>query len=329
MTAPQITVAMTAFNAEAYIGPAIESMLVQTHGDFELLVVDDRSSDGTRAVAEMLAARDPRVRPVDSPEKGRVPALNTILGQARGEWFAVFDADDIARPDKLERQMAFLAAHPDHGVVGSDNRVIGAHGELLSRPPIDRPCTHEALTADMESGIKLLHSTMVARTDLVRQAGGYRSPFRFSQDYDLYLRLAQLTRMANLPDKLVDYRVYSEQVSTKHLVAQTLSAVVAWLGHRARSEGRADPLDRMAALPALGTLESLFGVPDADAYAREKIVARIIFSPETLAGDGYRALLDHIGEAGASPDLWRAAGRMLKAGYPGKAACVGLALAAA
>ena len=329
MITPAISVAMTACNVAPYIAPAIESLLAQTYDDFEVLIVDDRSTDGTRAMADALALRDSRVRVLACGEKGRVPALNHLLAEARGAWFAVFDADDVARPDKFEKQMAFLAAHPDHGVVGSDNRIIGPDGQPLARPPIDRPLGHEALTADMENGIKLLHSTMVARTELVRRVGGYRAPFRFSQDYDLYLRLARAARMANLPDKLVDYRIYPGQVSTRHLVAQTLSAVVAWLSHCARVGGRPDPLAGQNTLPALGTLETLFAVPGADTYARKKIVDRIIFSPETLAGDGYHPLLDHIREAGACAELWRAAARMLKAGYPGKAARVGLALAAA
>lgn len=326
---PSVTIAMTAYNVAPYIGAAIESLLAQTYGDFELLIVDDQSNDASRAVAERFAAADGRVQLVASGEKGRVPALNRILGEARGAWFAVFDADDVARPDKFERQMAFLKANPDHGVVGSGNRTINADGRLLVSPPFDRPLRHEDLIADMESGIKLLHSTMIARTELVRQVGGYRAPFRYSQDYDLYLRLAGVTRMANLEEKLVDYRVYSDQVSTRHLVAQTLSATVAWYSHRARAQGQADPLSGMSALPALGTLDHLFGVTGADAHARARIIERIVYSPETLAGDGYSPLLDHIREAGASATLWRAAARMLKAGFPGKAARVGLALATA
>jgi hypothetical protein len=320
---------MTAYNAERFIAAAIESVLNQSFGDLELLVVDDRSEDRTGAIAASYAARDPRIRLIASDRKGRVPALNRTLEEARAPWFAVHDSDDVALPDKFERQMAFLAAHPEYGVIGSDNELIGPDDAPVVRPPVVRPLDHEAMTADMEAGILLLHSTMIARTDIMRAIGGYRAPFAYSEDYDIYLRLAVATRMANMPERLLRYRVYPEQVSTKHLVVQTYRAVVAWLSHRARLEGRPDPVAGLEELPPLGSLDALFGLVGTDRYVREKIVQRMIFCPATLAGDGFPLLLDHIAESGARGELWRAAARLLKAGHPHRAARLGFALAAA
>lgn len=323
---PLVSVAMTAYNAGRHIDAAIASVAAQTFTDFELLVVDDRSTDNTRQIAADWAQRDARVKLLDCPDKGRVPALNRCLTAAGGAWFAVLDADDVAYPNKFAAQLAYLAAHPDVGVLGSDNRIIDGAGQPLARPPINRPQSHADLTADMEAGIMLLHSTMIARTDIMRAIGGYRAPFRYSQDYDLYLRLAMVTQMVNLPDQLVDYRVYPEQVSTAQLVAQIQSARIAWLGHQVRQAGRADPLDQLSTLPELGTLEQLFAIPGADDMVRARIAEGILYSPQSLAGNGYRPVIDHIARNGGDRRYWRSAARLLRAGYLRQAAGMAAAL---
>ncbi len=329
MGTPLISVAMTAYNSAPFVGEAVESLIAQTLGDFELLVVDDRSTDSTGTVLAEAAARDSRIRIVQCAQKGRVPALNQAVAEARAPWLAIMDSDDIAMPERFERQIAFLEANPGHGIVGSSAQVVGPNGKPVERPPLSRPQTHEDLAANLEDGVNLHHPSVIASTALVREAGSYRAPFRFAQDYDLFLRLSRRTRMANLPEALVSYRLHPGQVSTRHLVAQTLSAVVAWLSHCACRDGRPDPIAALQSLPPLGTLDALFDTTGADAYARRRIVDRILYAPEALAGDGYEALLGHIREAGPKPHLWRAAARLLRAGYPGQAARVGAALTVA
>lgn len=326
MASPVISVAMTAYNGERHLAEAIDSILAQSFADFELLVVDDRSTDNSRAVIEACASRDPRVRLVECAAKGRVPALNAIIDQSRGPWFAVMDADDVAHPERFARQMAFLAANPGHGMVGTDTVLIGPDSQPIERPFAPRPCSHDEIVANLEEGVVMLHSAMIARTDLVREVGKYRAPFVTSQDYDLFLRLSTCTRMANLPDRLVSYRIYPEQVSTQKLVEQTLAAVVAWHSHLSRLEGRYDPVEGLERLPELGSLDLLFARKGVDAYARKRIINRISYAPDLLAGEAKDILIKHIREVPSRKALWRLAPRLALAGFLLESAQVAAAL---
>src|SRR4029079_10086491 len=109
MTTPAISVAMSVYNGERFLGPAIESILAQTFGDFEFLILDDGSRDATTQIVLDYAARDARVRPILRENRGLVASLNQLLDEARAPLVARMDADDIARPERFERQIAFLA----------------------------------------------------------------------------------------------------------------------------------------------------------------------------------------------------------------------------
>ena len=164
------------------------------------------------------------------------------------------------------------------------------------------------------------------RRDLVRKVGGYRAVYRHAEDYDLWLRLSQVTRMANLPDDLVSYRVYSGQVSTRHVVEQTRNAAIAWLAHHERVAGRADPVAGRTRAPELEELDALFGLGSA-AYVRRRIVNRTLYSVEALTGDGWDALLGYIAEGGSDQRLWpRSLGvpsAARRTGRPRRQACNG------
>ncbi len=329
MSAPLVTVSMSAFNAAAFLPEAIESVLAQTFGDFEFLIVNDGSTDGSGDVIDSYARKDSRIAALHQENIGLVRSLNRMTDVAKGRWLARIDADDACLPDRLEKQIAFLTANPEVGIVGSNAYIVDTSGKELARPDVSRPLVHEEIVANFKEGVNLHHPTIMVETDLLRKAGGYRAPFRFAQDYDLYLRLLPHTRMANLPDPLIRYRVHSEQASTKHLFEQTLSAVVAWYSHEARLAGRPDPMDERDTLPEVGTLDAVFGTSGADEYARRRIMQRIIYSPDILAGEGFGVLVDHVRESGASSDLWRIVPRLARAGHYAKAARIGAALMAA
>jgi hypothetical protein len=312
---PAVSVAMSVYNGAAYLGPAIESVLAQTFGDFEFLVLDDGSVDASRAIAEGYAARDARVRVISRPNRGLVASLNQLFAEARAPLVARFDADDICAPDRFERQLAFLADHPDHGLIGSATRYIDTAGKPAANPPIVRPLTHADFLANLEGGPLLCHSAVLVRRDLVREAGGYRPAYRHAEDYDLWLRLSRTTRIANLPECLLDYRISPDQVSSRHMIEQAQNAAIAWLVHRAVTEGEADPTDRLAALPPLAVLDTVLG-PGSAAYVRRKVVSRALYAPEMLTGEAWSLLLDHIADSGADPQLWRLALRLLRAGRP-------------
>lgn len=325
--APALTVVMSVYNDGPFVGAAIDSILAQSFHDFEFLIIDDHSADDSAAVIAQRAAADPRIRVIPSPEKGRVPALNGLFAQARAPWVALMDSDDISLSDRFERELAFLAAHPDHGAISCNCAIIDAQGNPLVRPAIDRPLVHEGILANLEAGPLLNHNAVIVSRAAVERIGGYRAAFRHAEDYDLWLRLSQVTRLANLPDSLVKYRVYPGQVSSAHIVEQTRNAVIGWLAHERRLAGLSDPTEGLADLPGLDGIDDLFG-PGSARYARRRIVERILFCADALTGGGWSALIGHIADSGPAPHLWRAAARMLRAGKPLHAARTALALAA-
>ena len=184
LSRPAITVAMSVYNGAAFLAPAIESVLAQTFGDFEFLVLDDGSNDDSRAIAEGYAARDSRLHVISRANRGLVASLNQLFTEARAPIVARFDADDLCRPERLARQYAFLMAQPDHGLVGAGTRYIDAAGHPAPNVPVERPSDHAGIVASLEDGPNLCHSVVMVRRDLVLAAGGYRSAFTHAEDQD-------------------------------------------------------------------------------------------------------------------------------------------------
>lgn len=323
--APPLTVAMSVYNNGPFVGKAIDSILDQSFGDFEFLIVNDGSTDESGVVIEERAACDSRMRVIHQENRGFIASLNRMLAEARSPWIARMDGDDVSFPERFTRQMDFLAAHPDHGVISCAASLIGPDGEPVTRPPIVRPTTHEGLVANLESGPLINHNAVIYSREAVLSVGAYRSAYRHAEDYDLWLRLSTVTRMANLPEALVAYRLYPDQVSSRHVVAQARHAAIAWLAHCERLAGRPDPTEGCDTLPSLDKLDAIFGKGSA-AYVRRRVIDRTLYSPEAIGGEGYEILIDHIAENGTEPALWRAAARLLKSGRPGKAAGVANAL---
>lgn len=312
-TLPAISVAMSVYNGEAHLAAAIESVLSQSFGDFEFLILDDGSADASRSIAEGYAARDPRIRLICRKNRGLVTSLNELFGAARAPLVARFDADDLCAPERFANQSAFLADHPGHGLVGCDTPYIDAAGQPSGNPPITRPHDHEGLCANLEDGPLICHSAVMVRRELVLAAGGYRPAYTHAEDYDLWLRLAGLTKLANLPEPLLYYRITPGQVSTRHMVEQARNAAIAWLAHRERLAGRPDPTEGMAQLPAIDALDPLFG-PGSASFVRRRVVNRTLYSPEALAGAGWDILLAYAAEARTDPRLWRSAARLMRGG---------------
>lgn len=325
MSAPPLTVAMSVYNNGRFVGEAIDSILDQSFGDFEFLIVNDGSTDKSGAVIEDRAASDSRIRVIHQENRGFIASLNRMLAEARSPWIARMDGDDISFPERFAKQMAFLEANPDHGVIGCSASLIGPEGEAVTRPPIVRPLTHEGLIENPESGPLINHNAVIYSREAVLAVGAYRPAYRHAEDYDLWLRLSTVTLMANLPEALVAYRLYPDQVSARHVVAQARHAAIAWLAHCERKAGKPDPTEGSETLPALEQLDAIFGKGSA-AYVRSRVIDRTLYSPEAIGGEGYEMLIDHIAENGTDPALWRAAARLLKSGRPRKAAGVANAL---
>jgi len=205
---PRISVIVTAYNRVAMVGDAIASVLRQTMADFELIVVDDGSTD--RTVEIVKAIDDPRIRLiVHEWNRGVQHARNSGLEAARGEYVAWLDSDDLARPRRLEIEADYLDAHPEIAMIGSAAGTIRAGGGR-SRLPRARASCHEQIAAMLLFRSALLQSSLMGRADILKQYP-YRSDFPVCEDLDQFIRLARDHRVANLPQVLVDRRMHTGQ----------------------------------------------------------------------------------------------------------------------
>jgi glycosyltransferase involved in cell wall biosynthesis len=327
MSTPTISVALSVFNAERFLDEAISSVLAQSFGDFEFLILDDGSSDASRAIIEDHARRDSRIRAIIRENRGLIASLNQLIEESRAGLIARMDGDDICHPERFARQVAFLADHPDHGVVGCWTADIDENGQPYRIGGQDHPVTHEAFLEAIErNGPLLCHPGVMYRRDVVRAVGGYHAAFRHCEDLDLWLRLASV-RIANIPERLLTYRHYAGQVSNRHLTEQQIGAAVARLAYMERQGGRPDPTEHLDRLPALCEIGALFGAEDAPRTARSQIARSLLHSRSALAGEGFDILLHHVREGGSGHDLWRTAARLLTFGEPVKALRLACALA--
>jgi glycosyltransferase involved in cell wall biosynthesis/SAM-dependent methyltransferase len=235
-----VTVLMPVYNAGPYVAEAIESILQQTHRDFEFLIVDDGSTDDSLAILDRFAAQDSRIHLVKLAHQGVAAALNHGLATAHGAIVVRMDADDVSRPERIAHQLAYLADNPDVAVVGTAIRGIDANGQPFT---VTRyPTTPSEIEAGLQQGYSTLaHPAVAFRRDIVQAAGGYRTAFNHAEDLDLWLRISERHRIANLPDLLVDLRSHGENVSRSRRREQALAGHLAKLAARERRAGRPDP----------------------------------------------------------------------------------------
>ena len=230
MTIPAVSVLMGVWNGAPRVREAVESVLGQTMGDLELIVIDDGSTDGTPAILESFG--DPRLRVEQRGRGGLTSALNRALTLARAPLLARLDADDVAVPERLARQRAFLDAHPDVGLLGSAAREVDPSGRDIRtvRPPTDDAALRRALIRSNP----FVHSSMMMRRAAVDLVKGYDPSFPVAQDYDLWMRVSRVTRMANLAEPLVVRRILPGRVTaTRDTERLRAEARVRWRAVRA------------------------------------------------------------------------------------------------
>jgi len=210
---PQISVIMPVYNAASFLSQAVESILVQTDPNFEFLIFDDGSTDGSIDILNRFAKSDSRIKVHLGQHRGYSPWLNEGLKAACGEYIARMDADDIALPDRFALQVDFLRNHPEVVVVGGVVLAIDSDGDPVY--PWQFPMTHDEIDADIlvaKTG-GLIHPTTMIRRRAMLEVGGYRPDFEPAEDLDLWLRLAETGKLVNLPRQLLYYRVHAQSVS--------------------------------------------------------------------------------------------------------------------
>jgi glycosyltransferase involved in cell wall biosynthesis len=291
---PAVTVLMAVYDGERYLREAVESVLGQTRGDLELRVVDDGSTDATPDMLAEYARADARVVIHRLSHAGRSGALNFGCRRARAGLIARLDADDVALPERLERQLAFLEENQEVALLGGGALLIDEEGEVFGRDRV--PTADAEIRRALEHSSPFYHPNVVFRKSAVEAVGGYRPAFDPAEDYDLWLRIAERHPVANLGEFVGRYRMYPQQESVVLAEAAAIRAVAARASARDRREGRPD---RFAAVERI----------DADALAKagvdgreltDAVVRHAIWLAETLARAGGSSAASSLWDLAAS-----------------------------
>ncbi len=287
-----VSVLMPVYNAAPYLDAAIESVLQQTYHDFEFIIVDDGSTDGSLEICRAFAAKDNRIRLVARENRGIVPTRNELLDMAAGRYCAIMDADDISFPERLARQRAFLAANEDCFIVGCRDLLIDPDGMPIMT--INHNHDHDDVDrANLGfSQFQTLNAYMCV-TDRLREAGGYRAEVRYAEDRDVFLRMAEIGRIKVLPETLYGYRQHFSSTCRKKAqeVADDVYRVVRD-AHQRRNMDFTDP-------------------PPGPAAVKDDLAAYQAWAWQSLGGGNIRTAwkyaLKLLGRAPLSPANWKLA----------------------
>jgi glycosyltransferase involved in cell wall biosynthesis len=252
---------MSVFNGERFVAEAIESILNQTFRDFEFIIIDDGSTDGTAAVLRHYQEIDLRIVVHHQQNKGLIASLNAGCDLAQGRYIARMDADDVAIPERLDRQINYLEQFPAIALLGSSVNIIddrGRHLYFLKFPTADEKI--KEWLYDLHQ-VPISHPTVVFRTEVLRATGGYRPALLAGEDYDLFIRIAERWQVANLEEPVLNMRRHANSVSIMNIRQQVISILGAWAAANIRRAGGHDPTDS-GEVVSLDLLKSM-GVSDA------------------------------------------------------------------
>ena len=260
---PTVSVVMSVFNGEPFLAEAIESILNQTFRDFEFIIIDDGSTDGTAEILSRYEKLDARVLVHHQANQGQVPSLNTGCRLARGRYIARIDADDIALPERFQRQIDFLEHNPQVALVGSWVDFIDASRRPL--PAVQFPSDDKIIREWLFElrHVPFSHPTWLLRADAFRAVNGYRTAFAPAEDYDFLVRIAERWQVGNLPIPLLRMRRHGRSLSITNSRQQVTSILVAWTASEMRRAGEPDPTSQgpevtRELLRTLGVSDAIF-----------------------------------------------------------------------
>lgn len=208
---PLISVVMPVYNGGQYLAAAIESILNQTFGDFEFLIVEDGSTDDSLSIIKAYQQKDDRIRIiVNDGNKGLVYSLNTAFDQVKSKYIARMDADDIAMSERLAKQVEFMEKNPDITIVGTQIKLT------TTGKPTRVDLHHDEIKIDLLMYNQLSHPTvMIRKEDILEKNLHYKNDYYSSEDYKLWTQIVSSgLKVANLPDVLLQYRVHEAQMSS-------------------------------------------------------------------------------------------------------------------
>jgi glycosyltransferase involved in cell wall biosynthesis len=207
---PLVTVLMPAYNAEKYIAEAISSVLKQSFTDFELLIINDGSTDGTELVINSF--NDNRIVIIKQANEGVSSALNLGLAHSRAKYVARFDADDICHPDRLKIQYEFITAYPEYSIIGSAADYVDANGHYIFT---NHPAAHlnEEIQQLKYSVCPFIHSAVLYKKDVIIKNGGYNEHAYTYEDHFLWVNILANEKACNLSQSLIKVRLNPESIT--------------------------------------------------------------------------------------------------------------------
>ncbi len=236
-----ISIVLPAYNAAKFIKPAVESILQQTFQEFELIVVDDGSTDNTLELLEAFSQQDSRVRVIRSQHGGLSQALNQGIAEAKYPWIGRMDADDVALPDRLQKQMDAAASNPRVVAWGTYAYHINSRDRVLGIARTG-PTTEAEFHEQRNRGdlVQLIHPTVLLKKEVLVAVGGYKSNFEPVEELELFDRMAAHGPTLAIPEPLLRYRIHSNSVSMQRFFFQRVLMRYVVARHRARLAGQAE-----------------------------------------------------------------------------------------
>lgn len=272
---PAISVILPVFNAAPYVEEAVQSILEQSYENFELLILNDGSTDASGKILGELAKKDTRIRLVQRENKGLIATLNEGLSLARAPLIARMDADDISLPSRLSLQLEHMNGHPDVVVVGGAIRYVDSVGNVGHS--VVYP-TKSTVDAAILWGAPVAHPATMFRTEVARSVGGYPPTFPCAEDYAFWLRLRNWGCIDNLPQVVLHYRLHGQSASHVHALKQrtsTLRAQALWLA-------KSKPIDAIMSIQS--NVDFLEALPLSPTVHIEILARMVALSPH-LIGD--------------------------------------------
>lgn len=252
----KVSVIMSVFDGEAHLPRAVDSILGQDFGDFEFIIVDDGSTDGTLKILQDYAKRDSRVRLIENAgNEGLAASLNKAIEAARSPLLARQDADDYSRPERLSAQVKFMDEHEEIGVLGCIAELVTDDGRSLG--PYTQPENHPGIVWTLATGFNAIaHPSAMMRKNLIQAAGGYDAALRVAQDYDLWCRLVGRTHFANLPETHMELLIHDDRL-TNTLAGESLNNL-----HLAAGNLLSRVLNRDVPVEQIKTIKKVFHSDD-------------------------------------------------------------------
>lgn len=268
---PKVSVILPVYNCEKYLQYAIESILEQTFKDFEFIIINDGSTDQSREIIESYQKLDSRIKVINQKNQGLTKSLNKGISISKGDYIARMDADDISFPQRFEKQVAYLDSHPDVGLVGvwteyfSDEVPFIGHSRFVGD-------SSKILQYLISHGNCFVHSSVMFRRKIIEKVGAYDKRLTKSQDYELWLRIATVTKLAFIPEILHRHRITVDSVSEKNAFETAKNNWIIKKSYYFRIQGAQDPIAK-----------------SLDEYKKKKFFLYLLFRSKMYYILGWRA----------------------------------------